>query len=152
MISVDSYGWLERFLEGPRAERYNQVMESLPPTDIVTSVVTLYELYKKLKPIRGEAAALEDVVRLRPTRIVPVDDLLALEAADFSLKFGLHFSDALIYATARHYGAELHTSDAEGRPVSGNHYPLSELRRSGTLRCETSSAPTPSSKRTASRS
>jgi predicted nucleic acid-binding protein len=44
---------------------------------------------------------------------VPVDETLSLEAADYSLSHGLHFADALIYATARHYGAALHTSDED---------------------------------------
>jgi predicted nucleic acid-binding protein len=118
LICIDTYGWLERFVNGPLSSQYNSVIDRVAPMEIITSVVTLYEVYRKLRPMRGEAAALEDVARLRATRIVPVDDLIALEAADYSLKFGLHFSDALIYATARHFHADLHTSDSEmkGKP------------------------------------
>lgn len=113
MICIDSSGWLERLLEGPKAPGYNRVIDSFAPGEIVTSVVTFYEVYRKLRPVRGEAAALEAVVTLRATRIVPVDEQLALEAADYSLTLGLHFSDALIYATARRFDATLHTSDPD---------------------------------------
>jgi predicted nucleic acid-binding protein len=119
LISVDSFGWLERFLDGPRASGYNRVMDAIPPGEIVTSVVTVYDVYRKLRPAKGEAAALEAVVALRATHLVPVDDRIALEAADYNLSLGLQFSDALIYATARRFGAELHTSDPDLRNIPG---------------------------------
>ncbi|HYA58409.1 MAG TPA: type II toxin-antitoxin system VapC family toxin [Thermoplasmata archaeon] len=118
-ISIDSYGWLERLLDGPKAAQYNRVFSSISPDQIVTSVVTVYEVYRKLRPLKGESAALEAVVHLRATRLVPVDDQLALEAADYSLSHHLHFADALVYATARRFGAELHTSDTDLRGVPG---------------------------------
>jgi predicted nucleic acid-binding protein len=119
LVSIDSFGWLERLIEGPKAGEYNRLIDSLAPKDIVTSVVTVYEVYRKLRPIRGEAIALEAVVPLRATRLVPIDDQMALEAADYSLSLGLHFSDSLIYATARRYGAELHTSDPDLKTAPG---------------------------------
>ena len=119
MICIDSSGWLARLLDGPRAPGYNRVMDAVAPSEIVTSVVTVYEVYRKLRPVKGEAASLEAVVALRATRLVPVDDRIALEAADYSLARGLPFSDALIYATARQLGAELHTSDPDLKGVPG---------------------------------
>ena len=118
-ISIDSYGWIERLLEGPKAPAYNRVFSSVPTEEIVTSVVTVYEVYKKLRPMKGESAALSAVVHLRATELVPFDDQLALEAADYSLSLRLHFSHAIIYATAQRFGAELHTSDPELRGLPG---------------------------------
>ncbi len=119
MISLDSYGWLERLLGGPRAPGYDRVLDEAGPTGIVTSVVTVYEVYRKLRPVRGEAAALTAIAALRATQLVPVDERIALEAADYSLTLGLPFSDALIYATARRFGATLHTSDPDLREAPG---------------------------------
>ena len=116
---MDTFGWLERLLDGPKAPQYNRVFDGQAPENIITSVVTVYEVYRKLKPIRGESAALDAVVHLRATRVVPIDDQLALEAADFSLSHRLHFADALVYATARRFGAELHTSDLDLRGLGG---------------------------------
>jgi len=45
-----------------------------------------------------------------------------LEAADYSLQHGLHFADALVYATARHYGVELFTSDEDLRGLKGTSF------------------------------
>lgn len=119
MISIDSYGWIERLLDGPKAASYNRAFSSVSPEEIVTSVVTVYEVYKKLRATKGESAALRAVVHLRATTLVPFDDQLALEAADFSISLRLHFSDAVIYATAQRFAAELHTSDPDLRGKPG---------------------------------
>ena len=57
---------------------------------------------------------------LRRATIVPVDETLALEAADLALSAGLAMADALIYATARRHRAKLVTMDTdfEGLPDS----------------------------------
>ncbi|MDG6928549.1 MAG: type II toxin-antitoxin system VapC family toxin [Nitrososphaerota archaeon] len=119
MISVDSFGWIERFTQGPKASRYNRIIDDVEPTEIVTSAVVLYEVYKKVKRTKGEEAALEAVAVLSQTNIVTVDQTLSLEAADYSLELGLHFVDALVYATARQSSVELHTSDEDLRGLPG---------------------------------
>lgn len=119
LISIDSYGWIERFGGGPKQVPYNEVIDHTPPERILTSVVTVYEVYKKVKAMRGEHAALEDVAALGHTRLVPVDQEVALAAADYSLEFGLHFADALIYATARRFHAELFSSDPALKGLPG---------------------------------
>ena len=119
MISVDSYGWIERLTSGPKAVKYNQVIDSNKPSELITSVVVLYEVYKKVKSLKGEETALQAVVALSQTKVVPIDQTLSLEAADYSLEYKLHFSDALVYATARHYSAELFTSDEDLKELKG---------------------------------
>ena len=61
---------------------------------------------------------METVSTLRRATIAPVDEPLALEAADLSLAHGLAMTDSLVYATARRFGATLVTADAdfEGLP------------------------------------
>ncbi len=119
MISLDSYGWIERFTNGPKAERYNQILERAKPDEVITSVVVLYEVYKKVKKLKGEETALEAVAALSQTTIVPIDQTLSIEAADYSLEYELHFADALIYATAQQRSAELHTSDQHLKGLKG---------------------------------
>ena len=117
LISIDSYGWIERFTNGPKAPQYNQMIESCQPKEIVTSVVVLFEVYKKIKKLKGEEQALLAVAALSQTTIVPIDQTISLEAADYSLEYGLHYSDALVYATARHWKANLYTSDEDLRAL-----------------------------------
>jgi len=53
------------------------------------------------------------VSALRRATIVPVDEPLALEAADVSLAHGLSMAESLVYVTARRFGAKLVTGDAD---------------------------------------
>jgi len=106
LISIDSFGWIEWFTKGPKAPQYKQVIESIKPEEIVTSVVVLYEVYKKIKKLKGEEEALLAVAALSQTTVIPIDQTISLEAADYSLDHNLHFSDALVYATARHWNAK----------------------------------------------
>jgi toxin FitB len=122
LISIDSSGWIERFAKGPKAAEYKQVIESTKPNEIVTSVVVLYEVYKKIKKVKGEEEALLAVAALSQTTVVPIDQTISLEAADYSLEHNLHFSDALVYATARHFKAKLYTSDADLRDLKLVNY------------------------------
>jgi predicted nucleic acid-binding protein len=119
LISVDSFGWIERLTNGPKADAYNAVIDRVPPSEVVTSTIVLYEVYRKVKQAVDEQSALEAVASMGQTLVVPLDQSLSLEAADYSLLYGLHMADAVVYATARHYGAELYTSDEDLKGVKG---------------------------------
>jgi predicted nucleic acid-binding protein len=119
LISVDSFGWIERLTNGPKADAYNAAIDKAPPSEIVTSTIVLYEVYKKVKQAVDEQSALEAVAAMGQTLVVPLDQSISLEAADYSLLYGLHMADAVVYATARHYGAELYTSDEDLKGVKG---------------------------------
>jgi predicted nucleic acid-binding protein len=51
--------------------------------------------------------------QLRRATIAPVDEPLALEAADLSVTHSLAMADSLVYATARRFGATLVTGDVD---------------------------------------
>jgi toxin FitB len=77
------------------------------------SAIEVYEVYKVIRRDLSEERALEAVSALRRATIVPVDESLALEAADVALSLGLAMADAIVYATARRHGATLLTGDAD---------------------------------------
>jgi len=56
---------------------------------------------------------------MRRATIAPVDESLALEAADISLARSLAMADALVYATARRHEASLVTGDADFEGLPG---------------------------------
>jgi predicted nucleic acid-binding protein len=122
LISVDSSGWIEWFTKGPKSAQYKQIIESRQPKNIITSVVVAYEVYKKIKKEKEEEQALLAIAVLNETTIIPIDQTISLEAADYSLDYGLRLSDALIYATARHWKAELYTSDEDLQPLKSVHF------------------------------
>ena len=82
------------------------------------SAIEVYEVYKVIRRDLSEERAVEAVSALRRAEIVPLDEALALEAADVSLEHGLAMADSIVYATARCHGATLVTADTdfEGLP------------------------------------
>ena len=60
---------------------------------------------------------MESVSAPRRATIAPVDEPLALEAADLSLTHGLAMADSLVYATARRFGTTLVTGEGLGDAV-----------------------------------
>jgi len=79
----------------------------------------VYEAYKVIWRDLSEERALEAVSALRRATIAPIDESLALEAADISLAHGLAMADSLVYATARRHGASLVTADADFNGLPG---------------------------------
>jgi predicted nucleic acid-binding protein len=111
LILIDSYGWIEYFLDGPLAENYAQVVEKANDIEYVTPTIVVYEVYKRIRSLHGEQSALEAYAQIARTKIVELTSQIALEAAEVSLSKNLGMADALILATARAYKAEILTSD-----------------------------------------
>lgn len=117
MKVIDSSGWLEFFTDGPLAERYAFLLNDL--SQIITPVIVLYEVYKKIRRERGEEAALVAAAQLQKTQLIPVTDTIALRAADLSLEHHLAMADAIIYATAMLHDTLLITSDGDFKLIPG---------------------------------
>ena len=117
MVVVDSSGWIEFFTDGPKADAYARYLKD--PEKVITPAVVLYEVYKKIKRERSEEVANLCVAQIEKTQVVPLDTDMALRAADLSLEFSLPMADAFVLATARAFGAEVITSDADFRKVPG---------------------------------
>lgn len=120
MKVVDSSGWLEFFTAGPLIDDYAEHLADLD--ELITPVVVVYEVYKRVKRERGEEQAMRVVAQLQKTRVEPLTVPLALSAADVSLEIGLAMADAQVYATAVAHGAELVTSDSDFEGVDGVTY------------------------------
>lgn len=86
---------------------------------MLVSAIEVYEVYKIIRRDLSEERAVEAVAALRRATIVPVDESLALEAADVALGSGLAMADALVYATARRHAARLITADTDFEKLPG---------------------------------
>ena len=113
---VDSSGWLEYFAGSARARLFAPAIEA--PDRLIVPVLVLYEVVKKVRRERGEAAALEAAAVLRSGRIVDIDIPAALDAAQLDLPL----ADSLIYAAARRAGATLWTQDEDFASLPGVKY------------------------------
>ncbi len=120
MHIVDSCGWLEWFTNGHLAESYGKYLE--PSENLLVPVVILYEVYKILKREIGEEKSLPAIGYMKNSLIVPIDDILALKAADIALENRLAMADAMVYATSVTYSCPLYTSDVDFKDLPLVHY------------------------------
>lgn len=111
MIIVDSCGWLEWFTDGKLADTYQEYLAD-PDTHLVPTIV-LYEVYKVLKREVGEEKALLAVGYMKNSQVIPLDEVVALSAADIAGQEGLAMADAIIVATSRFYNCSLISSDSD---------------------------------------
>lgn len=113
---VDSSGWLEYFAGTDRADLFAPAIEDT--AHLVVPVVTLYEVFKKVRRERDEHTALLISAQMQQGRVIPVDAELSLHAATLELPL----ADSLIYATCLREGATLWTQDAHFEGLAGVRY------------------------------
>jgi len=111
MRVVDSSGWLEVFVDGPLADKYEKYLSDA--SEVVTPTVVLYEVYKKIRRECSEEEALIAAAQIQKTHLAPLTEALALAAADISLEHRLAMVDSIVYATALSHRAQLISSDAD---------------------------------------
>lgn len=115
-VVLDSSCWLEFFADTDRADLYADAIEHAQ--DLVVPVLTVYEVAKKLARDVGDDVAAAALSLMQRGQVIPIDLPLALEAA----VNGLPLADSLIYATARHHGAELWTQHSHFEGLPGVRY------------------------------
>ncbi len=85
----------------------------------VVSSIQIYEVYKVIRRDISEERAVEAISAMRRAEIVPVDESLALEAADISIQYRLAMADSLVYATGRRKEATIVTADGDFEGLPG---------------------------------
>jgi len=111
LILIDSYGWIEYFADGPLADKYATFIEEADTQNTVTPIIVIYEVYKRIKSVKGEQKALEAYAQMSRTKIVELTSSISLKAADISITLDLGMADSIVVATARAYNAEVVTSN-----------------------------------------
>jgi toxin FitB len=114
---VDSSAWLAYFADAPNAGFFAAAIEA---TDqLLVPTVVVYEVHKRVRQQRDEAAALQATGIMLQGRVVDLTTEIALLAARVGIELGLPMADALILATARAHSATLWTQDADFRGLEG---------------------------------
>ena len=108
---VDSSGWLEYFVNSPRAKYFVNAIED---TDtLVVPALCIYEVYKKVLAERGETPALQIVTQMQLGTVIDLSGHLALQAARINKTYRLPMADSTILATAQFANAVVWTQDAD---------------------------------------
>lgn len=108
--AVDTSAWIEWFIGSAIGRRLGKELPDKLQC-IVPTIVQL-ELSKWLTRELGEEQADQVIAYTQKCVVVPLDTTIALLAADMHREHRLATADAIVYATARHQGADLLTCDS----------------------------------------
>ncbi|MCX6866681.1 MAG: type II toxin-antitoxin system VapC family toxin [Verrucomicrobia bacterium] len=113
---VDSSGWIEFFVGGSNADRFEKAIANA--ADLVVPAISITEVYRWVLRESSQTDALTVATLMRQGKIIPLDERLAVVAAEVSHRHRLSLADGIIYATALETSARLLTQDAnlEGLP------------------------------------
>lgn len=120
MNVVDSSGWIEYFLDSPRADLFASALEDV--TKLLVPVVSIYEVHKVLSRKLPAGAVLSCLDVMRLGRVLDLTDRRAVAAADIAGKHKLAMADAVIYSMAREFDATLWTQDVDYDGLAGVKY------------------------------
>jgi predicted nucleic acid-binding protein len=120
MNIVDASGWIEYFLDTPRANLFAPVIENT--SELLVTSINLYEVHRVLS--RKLPDHLRDICLnlMRRATVIDFTDARAIAAADLSIKHQLAMADAAMYAMALEHQATLWTQDADYQGLLGVHY------------------------------
>ncbi len=111
MVIVDSCGWLEWFTDGSLADKYQEYLAD--QDNLLVPAIILCEVYEILKREVGEEKALLAVGYMKDSPIIPLDETIALAAADIALQESLAMVDAIIIATSIFHSCTIISSDSD---------------------------------------
>jgi len=111
MISIDSNGWIDYFLDEDKYEVFAQLIEG---TDaVLVPVPCLYEVYRDIRHQMNSRRAAEVAIQSMTHHIVvPLEHQTTQFAAQFEGNRKLSACDRFIYAISRQHGATLWTKDS----------------------------------------
>jgi predicted nucleic acid-binding protein len=120
MNMVDASGWVEYFLDTPRADLFASAIEDT--TQLLVTSINLYEVHRVLS--RKLPAHLRDTCLnlMRRAHIIDFTYALTIAADVLSLKHQLAMADAAMYAMALAHQATLWTQDADDQGLAGVQY------------------------------
>lgn len=117
MNLLDSSAWITFIEEGPQAaplEKYFQKSEGL-----LVPTIVIHEVYRQLLKKLDRQEAIFYIAQMEEGRVIPLDQEIALSAAEIRLKYKLSTADAIVYATALDNHAKLVTLDNDFRDLPG---------------------------------
>ena len=117
MRVIDTSVWIEWLIDSPLGKKLAREIPDRAEC-IVPTIVQL-ELAKWLTREVGEDQADQMIAFTQKCVVAPLDTRIALLAADLHRQYKLATADAVVYATAREFGADLLTCDTHFNKLPG---------------------------------
>ncbi|MDY6964976.1 MAG: tetratricopeptide repeat protein [Halobacteriota archaeon] len=109
-VLIDSFAWLEILKGSKRGKSALEIIDRSEKSFI--SVLNLYELRQLIEEIKDEKTAEEYIRTIKShTRVLDIDEEIALKAAMIKSEHKMSDIDALILATARVHNLKILTGD-----------------------------------------
>ncbi len=122
MNVVDSSAWLSYFSGDSNSTVFSRPIENIDK--LIVPSITLTEVFKCVFRQRGEDLALEAVAHMEQGTVIPLDGVLAIDAAQYGVDLKLPLADSIIYATAQKFDAVVWTQDIDFKSLeSVKYYP-----------------------------
>ena len=125
---VDSSGWIEFFVGGTNADRFEKAIENV--AELIVPAISITEVYRWVLRESSQTDALTVAALMRQGKLVALDEWLAVVAAEVSHRHRLSIADGIIYATALESSANLLTQDADLEGLPGVTYVPHPARKS----------------------
>lgn len=117
MRVVDTSAWIEWLINGPIQKK---LMKELPTATLcVVPTIVQLELAKWLFREAGEDLADRVMAYTQTCVVAALDTRIALNAAELHRQYKLATADAIVYATAIEYGADMLTCDGHFPKLPG---------------------------------
>ena len=120
MNVVDSSAWLSYFAGDANATTFSNPIEKIEKL-LVPSII-LTEVFKCILRQRDEDFALEAIAHMEQGKVIPLDNSLAINAAQYGVNLKLPLADSIIYATAQKFNAVVWTQDVDFKLLDGVKY------------------------------
>lgn len=117
---LDSSAWIECLEEGPNTIHFGPILLKLPHVIVPTIIIT--EVRKVTLRERNRIAADQVTQSMRSGIIVPIDEEIAVAAADLHILHKLPLADSLIYAITLARDATLWTQDDDFKDLPNVRY------------------------------
>ena len=108
---VDSSGWIEVLTNGPRADRFLEVLAD--EKSLIVPSITIFRVFKWILREHSEAQAIQAIALMQRGKVVDFDSSIAIAAAQLSHALRLPMADSIILTTARQHQARLFSMDAD---------------------------------------
>jgi predicted nucleic acid-binding protein len=116
-VVLDSSIWLEYLTDDAKADLVAPYLEE--QITVLVPVLVVFEVRKVLLTRRSKTLGDIFISEVFKRVIVPLEEMLALKAADLSVIHKLAMADSIIYATALSHSAPLITFDAHFADLPG---------------------------------
>ena len=98
---VDSSGWIEVLTNGPQADRFLGVLDG--DKSLIVPAITVFEVFKWILREHSEAQAIQAIAVMQRGKIIGLDVLISIAAAQLSHRLRLPMADSIILTTARQH-------------------------------------------------